>query len=160
MQKLQSFWSIRSCFEVPKFLSDDLPLFFAIVNDLFPGIEVPLLQPWLRRHLCSAASRSRVEPATCEVPYYDYGSLLASMSGSILGRAPAWQIHGIIWPSPGALQVEIERGLQKQSMQVLIRRSHGAPPSHHGSSWVSILSPGVPSFKETSICPDPGLWSM
>ncbi|CAL1172366.1 unnamed protein product, partial [Cladocopium goreaui] len=48
---------------VPKFLSDDLPLFFAIVNDLFPGIEVP---------------------------YYDYG----------------------------ALQVEIERGLQKQSMQV------------------------------------------
>ncbi|CAK8985673.1 unnamed protein product [Durusdinium trenchii] len=48
---------------VPKFLSDDLPLFFAIVNDLFPGIEVP---------------------------YYDYG----------------------------ALQVEIERGLQKQSLQV------------------------------------------
>ncbi|CAJ1374166.1 unnamed protein product [Effrenium voratum] len=48
---------------VPKFLSDDLPLFFAIVNDLFPGIEVP---------------------------YYDYGSL----------------------------QVEIERGLQKQSLQV------------------------------------------
>ncbi|CAE7499104.1 DNAH6, partial [Symbiodinium sp. CCMP2456] len=48
---------------VPKFLSDDLPLFFAIVNDLFPGIEVP---------------------------YYDYG----------------------------ALQVEIERGLQKQHLQV------------------------------------------
>jgi dynein heavy chain len=26
---------------VPKFLADDLPLFFALVQDLFPGIEIP-----------------------------------------------------------------------------------------------------------------------
>jgi len=49
---------------VPKFLSDDLPLFFAIVNDLFPGVDVP---------------------------YIDYG----------------------------ALQVEIENALTKQSLQVV-----------------------------------------
>jgi dynein heavy chain len=26
---------------VPKFLADDLPLFFALIQDLFPGIEIP-----------------------------------------------------------------------------------------------------------------------
>lgn len=26
---------------VPKFLDDDLVLFFAIIGDLFPGVEVP-----------------------------------------------------------------------------------------------------------------------
>lgn len=26
---------------VPKFLADDLKIFFAIVNDLFPGVDVP-----------------------------------------------------------------------------------------------------------------------
>lgn len=26
---------------VPKFVADDLPLFSALINDLFPGVEVP-----------------------------------------------------------------------------------------------------------------------
>ena len=26
---------------VPKFLADDLPLFYALIQDLFPGIEIP-----------------------------------------------------------------------------------------------------------------------
>jgi len=49
---------------VPKFLSDDLPLFFAIVNDLFPGIEVP---------------------------YIDYGSLQVEIENALLKQS--LQVH-------------------------------------------------------------------
>jgi dynein heavy chain len=27
---------------IPKFLADDLPLFSALIEDLFPGIEIPI----------------------------------------------------------------------------------------------------------------------
>lgn len=78
MQKLQSFWSgvaLRcqsSCQMICLFSS---PLWMISSQEL-------------RSLSCShdsaatcavlQASRSCVEPATCEVPYYDYGSLLAS----------------------------------------------------------------------------------
>jgi dynein heavy chain len=49
---------------VPKFLSNDLPLFFAIIADLFPGVEVPFI---------------------------DYGSLKAAIESSLLDNG--FQVH-------------------------------------------------------------------
>ena len=49
---------------VPKFLSHDLPLFFAIVQDLFPGVDVP---------------------------YVDYGALQTAIEGGL--QSQSLQVH-------------------------------------------------------------------
>ena len=110
------------------------------------------------------ASRSCVEPATCEVPYYDYGSLLASRDEWVNprhGRSMALTLQvRCKWRSSAVFKSRVCRcgptaclGLQPDAD---LAKSWGIPKS----SWVSILSHGVPSFKETSICPDPDLCSM
>jgi hypothetical protein len=116
------------------------------------------------------ASRSCVEPATCEVPYYDYGSLLASRDEWVNLGGPGM---GDPWPWLSRCAASGDRARSSKAEyagavqlhvwdfnQTLIWRSHGVSHRIPKSSWVSILSHGVPSFKETSICPDPDLCSM
>lgn len=57
---------------VPKFLVDDLPLFHAIVGDLFPGVHVPYndsgaLQSEIKAQLVGAGLQNNIDPYNVKI---------------------------------------------------------------------------------------------
>lgn len=112
---------------VPKFLADDLPLFAAIVQDLFPGVEIPSndygeLQVALEEELAAAGLQKVPSFMTKVIQMFDifnirFGATLVGPAAT--GKTTVYRILAAVMTNLRVKKVSLNQEFQKVRMKIL-----------------------------------------